>query len=285
MNLVLRIGVTLATVAVAAVLGVLLWRYYMLAPWTRDARVRAYVLHLAPEVSGTVTGLPVADNQTVHKGDVLFTIDPRSYQFAAQEAAALLASKREDQVLKAAQASRRERLGDIAISEEDRQTYVSTAAQSAASSAQAEASLRAAQLNLERTVVRSPVNGYVTNLNLQVGDYVSPGQAAIAVLDSDSFWVAGYFEETKLPNIAVGAKAVIRLMGVKAALEGHVDSLSRGIADTNDVANSIGLQQTNPVFTWVRLAQRIPVRIAIDRVPPGVVVAAGQSATVTVGVK
>jgi len=283
MNLVLRIGVTLATVAVAAVLGVLLWRYYMLAPWTRDARVRAYVLHLAPEVSGTVAELKVADNQPVHKGDVLFSIDPRSYQFAAQEAAAQLASKREDQVLRATQSSRRERLGDIAISQEDRQTYASTASQAAAASAQAEAALRAAQLNLERTVIRSPVNGYVTNLNLQVGDYVSPGQPAIAVLDSDSFWVAGYFEETKLPNIAIGAKAVIRLMGVKPALEGHVDSVSRGIADSNDVANSIGLQQTNPVFTWVRLAQRIPVRIAIDRVPPGVVVAAGQSATVTVG--
>jgi multidrug resistance efflux pump len=142
-----------------------------------------------------------------------------------------------------------------------------------------------ARVNLERTTIRSPVNGYVTNLTLRVGDYATPGATKLTVVDSDSFWIAGYFEETKLPCIHVGDQAHVRLMGWGPEIRGRVESIARGISDSDAAAGSLGLEDVNPIFTWVRLAQRIPVRIHIDQVPDGVTIAAGQTCTIVVSPK
>jgi multidrug resistance efflux pump len=139
-----------------------------------------------------------------------------------------------------------------------------------------------AKVNLERTQIRSPVNGWVTNLLAQLGDYVTVGQNEISLVDADSFWVDGYFEETNLGSIREGDPASIRLMGYSQIVRGHVGSLARGINVANAQPNGQGLATVNPIFTWVRLAQRIPVRVDIDEVPDGVRLAAGQTATVQI---
>src|SRR6476659_151938 len=148
--------------------------------------------------------------------------------------------------------------------------------------AQAKAQLNQAQVNLERTRILSPVDGYVTNLLAQLGDYVNVGINTISVVDADSFWVDGYFEETNLAPIRVGDPAQIKLMGHNQIVRGHVDSVARAINVANAQPNSQGVATVNPIFTWVRLAQRIPVRIHIDEVPPNVVLSAGMTATVEI---
>jgi multidrug resistance efflux pump len=151
-----------------------------------------------------------------------------------------------------------------------------------ASLAQAKAQLSQAQVNLERTRILSPVDGYVTNLMAQLGDYVNVGVNAISIVDANSFWVDGYFEETNLAPIRIGDLAQIKLMGHPQIVRGHVDSIARAIHVANAQPNSQGVATVNPIFTWVRLAQRIPVRVLIDEVPPDVVLAAGMTATVEV---
>jgi multidrug resistance efflux pump len=151
-----------------------------------------------------------------------------------------------------------------------------------ASLAQANSQLHQAQVNLERTRILSPVDGYVTNLLAQLGDYVNVGVNAISVVDANSFWVDGYFEETNLAPIRVGDPAQIKLMGYSQIVRGHVDSIARAINVANAQPNNQGVANVNPIFTWVRLAQRIPVRIHIDAVPPGVVLTAGMTATVEI---
>ena len=151
-----------------------------------------------------------------------------------------------------------------------------------ASLAQAKAQLHQAQVNLERTRILSPVDGYVTNLLAQLGDYVNVGVNTISVVDANSFWVDGYFEETNLAPIHVGDPARIKLMGYRQTVRGHVDSIARAINVSNAQPNNQGVANVNPIFTWVRLAQRIPVRIHIDEVPSGVVLSAGMTATVDI---
>src|ERR1700754_90148 len=148
--------------------------------------------------------------------------------------------------------------------------------------AQAKAQLKQAQVNLERTRILSPVDGYVTNLLAQLGDYVNVGVNTISLVDADSFWVDGYFEETSLARVRVGDPAQIKLMGHGQIARGHVDSIARAINVANAQPNSQGVANVNPIFTWVRLAQRIPVRIHIDEVPAGVILAAGMTATVEI---
>jgi multidrug resistance efflux pump len=148
--------------------------------------------------------------------------------------------------------------------------------------AQAKSQLNQAQVNLERTRILAPVDGYVTNLLAQLGDYVNVGVNTISLVDADSFWVDGYFEETNLGHIRLGDPAQIKLMGRDQVVRGHVDSIARAINVANAQPNGQGVATVNPIFTWVRLAQRIPVRIHIDQVPPDVVLAAGMTATVEI---
>ncbi|MDG6093669.1 HlyD family secretion protein [Acetobacter sp. AN02] len=278
----IRVLLTLAVVAVAIVLGITLWDTYMIAPWTRDGRVRVYVVDIAPEVSGTVVQIPVVDNQFVHRGDPLYVLDPVRFRLAIREAQARLDGALEDLKLKQNDARRRMGLGGI-VSAEEQEVFNSSAATQIAAVDAARAALDVAKLNLQRSVLYSPVNGYVTNLNLRVGDYATAGTPRMAVIDSDSYWVYGYFEETKMWGVHVGDEARIKLMGYKDIIPGHVISIARGINDTNGNPDKLGLQDVNPIFTWVRLAQRIPVRIHLDRVPESITLAAGMTATVSVG--
>ena len=277
-----RVTLTLAVVAAAIALGSALWRTYMVSPWTRDGRVRAIVVDVAPEVSGTVVAVPVRDNQVVRRGDPLFAIDPARFRLAVAEAEARVASAREELRLRQSDAARRAGLAGI-VSAEERERFASTATTSQASLEAAQAQLDVARLNLARATLYAPADGFVTNLLLHVGDYVTAGQARLALIDSHSFWIYGYFEETKLGGIRIGDPARIKLMGYRALLSGHVESIARGINDQNGTPDRQGLQDVNPVFTWVRLAQRIPVRIHIDGVPPGIVLAAGMTCSVDVG--
>jgi multidrug resistance efflux pump len=151
-----------------------------------------------------------------------------------------------------------------------------------ASGAQANAQLHQAQVNLGRTRIVSPVDGYVTNLLAQLGDYVNVGVNAISVVDANSFWIDGYFEETNVAPIHVGDRVGIKLMGYSQIVRGHVDSIAREINVANAQPNGQGIATVNPIFTWVRLAQRIPVRISIDRVPKDLVLVAGMTATVQI---
>ena len=279
---ILPLLITLAALAVAGALGWAMWNAYMGAPWTRDGTVRAYVVTKAPEVSGYIVELPVADNQFVHKGDLLIVIDPTNYKIAVSLAEAAVQQAQVNAQNIEREAQRRQKLSNLAETVEDRQTYESNALAAQALTQQAQANLDQARVNLERTEIRSPVNGYVTNLLSQLGDYANVGQNMISLVDANSFWVDGYFEETNLEPIQVGDPAEIKLMGYHQIVRGHVDSIARGINVPNAQPNAAGLAQVNPIFTWVRLAQRIPVRIHIDQVPDGVVLATGMTATVQI---
>jgi multidrug resistance efflux pump len=278
---VLPILLTLIVVAIAVGFTWVMWNAYMTTPWTRDGSVRVYIVTIAPQVAGNITELPVKDDQFVRKGDLLMLVDPTDYKIAVEIAQAVVDQNKALADNAQAEAERREKLGDWA-SQEERQTYVSKALAAQATYQQAKANLEQAQVNLKRTRIVSPVNGYVTNLEAQLGDYVTVGQNRISVVDSDSFWVDGYFEETVLGSIRIGDPAKVKLMGYREVLSGHVAGVARGINVSNAEADVAGLAKVNPIFTWVRLAQRVPVRIALDHVPESVRLVAGMTATVQI---
>jgi multidrug resistance efflux pump len=278
----LRFLLTGAVFALAVVVAIVLWRHYMYSPWTRDGRVKADTISLAPDVSGLVTEVPVQENHLVHAGDVVLRIDAERYKFALAQAEAAVAARKADYEIKRSEAARRASLSGIVISSENRESAVSSASAAEALYQEAQAARDTAKLNLERTEVKAPVDGYITNLDIHPGDYASAGRPLMAVLDSHSFRVNGYFEETKLPHLKVGDKVRIRLMSGGPELRGHIDSLARGITDRDNPSGPRLLADVNPTFNWVRLAQRVPVRIAIDEVPDGVVLASGMTCTVIV---
>jgi multidrug resistance efflux pump len=279
---ILPVAITLVTAALAIWLGRAMWDAYMGAPWTRDGTVRAYVVTMAPEVSGRIVQLPVADNQFVHKGDLLMVIDPTDYKIAVSRGEAAVQQTEASAQNSAREANRRRQLSDLAVTTEEKETFASNAVVAQAQYQQAVANLKQARVNLERTEIRSPVNGWVTNLLAQLGDYANVGQNEISLVDADSFWIDGYFEETNLGPIHEGDPAAVKLMGYNQLIRGHVGSIARAINVANAQPNGQGVANVNPIFTWVRLAQRIPVRIHIDFVPDGVVLAAGMTATVEV---
>ena len=273
---------TFLAVAAAAVLGYQAWQYYMGTPWTRDGTVRAYVVKIAPQVAGEIVQLPIVDNQFVHKGDLLMLIDQRNYSVAVRQAQAAVEQTRATAENANAEMIRREKLSDIAVTMEERQTYISQAATAEATYQSALANLDQARINLNRTEVRSPVNGYVTNLTAQLGDYANVGALQLSVVNSNSYWVDAYFEETALGRIQEGDAATIKLMGYSPLLRGRVQGLARGINVPNATPDASGLASVNPIFTFVRLAQRVPVRIKIEEVPKGVELVAGLTATVQI---
>ena len=274
--------VTVIAVVVAGVLGGAMWNAYMGAPWTRDGTVRAYVVTVAPEVAGRIVELPVADNQFVHKGDLLLVIDPTNFKIAVDLAEAAVQQAQVNAQNTGKQSWRRQQLSTLAVTVEEQQTFQTNAIAAQAQLQQAQANRAQARVNLERTEIRSPVNGWVTNLLSQRGDYVNVGSNVVSLVDADSFWIDGYFEETTLAGIGEGAPTSIKLMGYSPIVRGHVDSIARAINVANAHPNGQGLANVNPIFTWVRLAQRIPVRIHIDEVPKGVVLAAGMTGTVQI---
>jgi RND family efflux transporter MFP subunit len=244
--------------------------------------VRADVVQVAADVSGLVSEVLVRDNQAVKQGEVLFHIDPARFQIALRDAQAAVDNK-----LAIAQEAEREtvrynRLNALSVSEEQQQQRGAAAVEAQAAYRQALASRDVAALNLARSAVHASVNGFVTNFDMRPGDYVDAGKPLFALIDSDSFHVDGYFEETKLPRIKVGDPASVYLIGESAVIEGHVESIAGGIADRERQGSADLLANVNPTFSWVRLAQRVPVRISLDHVPPDVRLVTGRTATVVV---
>ena len=272
---------TLLVLAAAVVIGRQLWVQYMNTPWTRDGRVRADIINVAADVPGYVVDVPVRDNQLVKKGDLLMQIDPEHYELAVKQAQALVASRKATWEMRKVNASRRADMDNLVISKENRDDASNIANSAMADYQHAQAQLAAAELNLKRTRILATVDGYVTNLNVHRGDYARTGEAKMAVVDKNSFWVYGLFEETKLPHVRVGDQADLQMMSGEV-LKGHVESISRGIYDRDNPESRELIADVNPTFNWVRLAQRVPVRIHIDEVPEGFLLAAGTTCTVVV---
>jgi len=331
--------ITLATTALAIALSWAMWNAYMGATWTRDGTVRAYVVTMAPEVADRIVKLPVADNQFVHKGDLLLAIDPTNYEiavrlaeaavrqaqanaqnidaqitvqqaqvsaghaqveqaqaaltFAEQQAAryqdlaekqagTVLMEQQTASTLRQDQAALKNAQAALTLAERQIESLKAQRSGAEAAIAQAIAQRDQAKVNLERTQIHSPVNGWVTNLLARLGDYATVGQSVISVVDADSYWVDAYFEETLLASIHEGDTAKIKLMGYGTIIRGQVAGVARAINVPNAHPNDQGIATVNPIFTWVRLAQRVPVRIQIDEVPDGVRLVAGMTATVQI---
>ncbi|MCS0496825.1 HlyD family secretion protein [Ancylobacter sp. MQZ15Z-1] len=277
-----RVAVTLLIVLAALGAGSELWGHYMNDPWTRDAKVRADIVGVAPDVSGFVSEVLVHDNQAVKAGDVLFRIDRARFAIALDQAEAVVAGRKASLDQAKRDRERYEQLKDVVSQQKTEQARMEEA-EAAASYQQALADRDLARLNLERCDVKAPVNGTITNLSMRPGDYVSTGTARLALVDTDSLRIEGYFEETKLARIHVGAPVSIKLMGQPETLEGHVESIAAGIEDRERTVGDGLLANINPTFSWVRLAQRVPVRIAFDQTPADVRLVAGLTATVSVG--
>ncbi len=302
---------TLSVVMLALVLGWFAWEHYTRSPWTRDARVRADVVTLSADVSGRIVSLRVQDNQHVAKGDLLLEIDPARYTLAVEHAkrsvevaratlgqsqAAIIAS---EALLKQRQSEERRRRSlkqgfaisgeeweksstDVAVAQAELLRNQANLGLAQANVQLAIAALTQAELDLQRTRVEAPVSGYVTNLLTRQGDYASAGSALLALVDSDSFYVSGYFEETKLPRIVEGSPVRIQLMSGET-FGGVVQSIAYAITDRENSPGNRLLANINPSYTWVKLAQRVPVRILIDPDYAGKGrLRAGTTATVTV---
>jgi multidrug resistance efflux pump len=265
----------------AVLVAMWLWHRYEEAPWTRDGHVYADVVRVSPDINGLVTEVDVHDNQLVQKGQLLFVVDRPRYADAFSRADAAVASAQAT-LGQALRVAKRDRvLGDLvateALEENDAKVQTSLAALREAMAARA-----TARLNLDRTAVLASVNGYITNLSLRPGDFLGAGSQGLAMIDLDSIRIEAYLEETKLRHVQVGDRARIRLMGDEEDIVGHVESISGGIADDQRSNSSNLLPTVNPTFTWVRLAQRIPVRVHVDRMPAGTRLILGRTATVTI---
>ncbi|OCT31771.1 efflux RND transporter periplasmic adaptor subunit [Pseudomonas putida] len=280
----LTLGRVVLTLLVVTFAAVLVWQmvvYYMFAPWTRDGHIRADVIQIAPDVSGLIQKVEVRDNQVVKRGDVLFTIDQDRFGLALRQARATLA-EREETLAQAARETRRNRkLGNLVAAEQLEESQ-SREARARSAVSEAQVAVDTAQLNLDRSVVRSPVDGYLNDRAPRAHEFVTSGRPVLSVVDSASYHVDGYFEETKLSGIHVGDAVDIRVMGDDTRLRGHVESLSAGIEDRDRVSGANLLPNVNPAFSWVRLAQRIPVRIAFDEVPADFRMISGRTATVSI---
>jgi RND family efflux transporter MFP subunit len=276
-----QVGITLAVVALAIVGARWLWIHYNVEPWTRDGRIRADIVQVSPDVSGLVTEVCVKNNQDVKKGDVLFVLDRPRYELALRQAEASVAAAAVALAQAKRENERNRNLKDLATTEqvEEGQSKVD---QLAAQFNSARVQRDLARLNLDRTTVRAQVNGIVTNVEVQPGDYASAGRQVLALVDTDTIHIDGYFEETKLPWIRVGDRARVHIMGIKAELRGTVESIDAGIEDRERSASPTDLANVNPTFSWVRLAQRIPVRIKLDPTTRDIRLIAGRTATVSI---
>ncbi|MFQ6575720.1 biotin/lipoyl-binding protein [Pseudomonas sp. UM16] len=302
---------TLAIVLLALLLGWYAWEHYTRDPWTRDARVRADVVTLSADVSGRIIALHVDDNQHVNKGDLLLEIDPARYALAVEyarravevskasegQARAQIVSSQALLKQRQSEEQRRRTLKqgfaisgeeweksntDVAVAQAELMRGQSDLSLALANIQLAEAALTQAQLDLEHTRIYAPVSGYVTNLLTRQGDYANSGIGLLALVDSASFHVSGYFEETKLPRIHPGSRVDIALMSGER-FEGTVQSIAYAITDRENALGNRLLANVNPSYTWVKLAQRIPVRIQIDPNYAGKdQLRAGTTATVTV---
>ncbi|SDS35347.1 HlyD family secretion protein [Pseudomonas fuscovaginae UPB0736] len=280
----LTIGRVVLTLLVVAFACLVIWRmvmYYMFAPWTRDGHIRADIVQIAPDVSGLIQQVQVRDNQPVKRGQVLFSIDQDRFKLALRQAQAAAADRQETLAQAQREYKRNRGLGNLVPGEQLEESQ-SKVARAESALAEARVAVDAAQLNLDRSVIRSPVDGYVNDRAPRDREFVTAGRPVLSVVDSASFHIDGYFEETKLDGIHVGQRVDIRVIGDNARLRGHVESIVAGIEDRDRTSGSNLLPNVNPAFSWVRLAQRIPVRIAFDEVPENFRMIAGRTATVSI---
>ncbi len=275
----LRPTITVAITAVAIVVGRWMWFHYERAPWTRDGRVRADIVSIAPDESGFVASVSVTDNAVVRKGDTLFRLDTARYEIAVHQAEATVARERAILTEARRETRRNDKLGDL-VAFEVREQSEARVQEAAANLARGLADLAAAQLDLKRAIIVAPVNGVVTNLELRPGDYLTTGRQALALVDSDSLHVDGYFEETTLRGIHLGDRVSVRLMGESQLVYGRVESVAPAIEDRERTPTGNLVANINPTFSWVRLAQRVPVRIKLDAADTTVRLIAGRTATV-----
>jgi len=276
-----RFAVTAVAVVLAGIVVWNIWIYYERAPRTRDGRIRANVVTIAADVAGHVTDVAVKDDQRIDKGDVLFRLDRARYEIALKQAQAAADEAKAAMTQAHDDYQRYTKLGDVA-SVQEREQAGTAEAKADAAYREAESALDLARLNLQRTTVKSPVNGYVTNLGLQTGDYVTAGSPVMALVDADSFYAVGYFEETKLSQIAVGDPARVAVMGESEVLRGKVAGIAAAITDPDRTTSSELLPGVSASFSWVRLAQRVPVRIALDHPKGSLRLVAGRTVSVDI---
>ncbi|WP_458370544.1 efflux RND transporter periplasmic adaptor subunit [Pseudomonas fluorescens] len=280
----LTLGRVVLTLLIVSFAVVVVWRmvmYYMFAPWTRDGHIRADIVQIAPDVSGLIQQVEVRDNQLVKRGQVLFSIDPDRFRLALRQAKAAVADREETLAQAQREARRNKGLGNLVPGEQLEESQ-SKVARAQVALMEAQVAVDSAQLNLDRSVIRSPVDGYVNDRAPRAQEFVSAGRPVLSVVDSNSFHIDGYFEETKLNGIHIGQSVDIRVIGDNARLRGHVESIVAGIEDRDRTSGNNLLPNVNPAFSWVRLAQRIPVRIAFDDVPEDFRMIAGRTATVSI---
>lgn len=273
---------TLFIAALAIIACWLVWNYYMQSPWTRDGKIRAEQVDITPQVSGSILTLNVKDNQFVRAGDVLFQIDPTPWKIAEMNADAKLAKAQSDLSRASHEVERRRGLSQNFISAEDLDTANMTLKAAQANFDAAKAEREHARWQLAQTNVKAPVDGWVTNLSTRVGNYAAVGHPVFALIDSHSFYVVGYFEETKLRHIREGDRADVVLYSDDKKLQGHVSSIGRAIHDQSLATDGKLVADIKPTIPWVRLAQRVPVRIELDALPANTVLVAGTTCTVSI---
>ncbi|MCQ1058039.1 HlyD family secretion protein [Photobacterium sp. ZSDE20] len=264
------------------------WKYqqYLHNPWTRDGQIRAQIIQVTPRVTGPIINLPISDNSEVKAGDVLFEIDPRTYKAALAKSKASLVqaqaqlNKAQDEAKRGHSLSRRQpgSISQLTLSQ------LNNAVESAQAGVMvAKAAREEAELNLGFTKVTAPVDGFITNLTLRVGSQVVANQPVVALVDKNSFWIEGFFKETDIQDVTPGEQAVVTLMAYRnQPLQGRVDSIGYGIAHQDGSTGVSLLPNVNPNFQWIRLAQRIPVRITLDDLPETIQLRVGATASVMI---
>ncbi|MEC6825258.1 HlyD family secretion protein [Photobacterium piscicola] len=281
-----RLFITSSFVIIA--LAAIGWKYqqYIINPWTRDGLVRAQIVQITPRVTGPIISLNIKDNSEVKAGQVLFVVDPRPYKIAVEKAKGNL-DQTKAQLQRAQDEATRER---ELIQRQPGAISEMTLVQQKISVTLAQASVEAAQaaydqskLDLSFTKVIAPVDGYITNLNLNIGSQVVANQPVVALIDKHSFWVEGFFKETDIKDVASGDKATVTLMAYgDQPLKGLVESIGYGISHKNGSTGLSLLPNVSPTFQWIRLAQRIPVQIHLDHIPDGIQFRIGSSASIVI---
>lgn len=276
-----RYAITILLVIIAVVIIFRAWVFYTESPWTRDARFAADVVAISPDVTGLITEVPVHDNQLVKKGDTLFVVDRPRYQKALDQAQADVEYYQALVNEKRREAGRRNQLGTSAMSREAIEQSNNDLQTSEHQLAKSVATRDLAKIDLERTTVKAPSDGWVTNLNVYQGEFITRGSVAVALVQQHSFYVLAYLEETKLHGVEKGFRAEVTPLGSNIVLRGTVDSVAAGVTNSSSSVDSKGMATVDSNLEWVRLAQRVPVRIRLDQ-QPGNRFPAGTTATVVI---
>ncbi|WP_226571753.1 p-hydroxybenzoic acid efflux pump subunit AaeA [Mangrovibacter yixingensis] len=276
-----RTTITVVLVILAFIAVFRVWSFYTESPWTRDARFSADIVAIAPDVSGLIDHVDVHDNQLVKKGQVLFVIDQPRYKEALAEAQADVAYYQAQVEEKRREAIRRNRLGVGAVAKEQIEQANNSLQTMEHQLAKARAARDVAQLDLNRTVVYAPADGWVTNLNVYAGEFITRGSTSVALVKENSFYVLAYMEETKLDGVRPGYRVEITPLGSNRILHGSVNSIAAGVTNASSSQDTKGMASVDSNLEWVRLAQRVPVRIHLDK-QYGNLFPAGTTATVVV---